>query len=446
MSHGYGTALPDPVQHLRDYRAAAGAIWVLDPRRTESAALADEHLADAARDRRRRAGGAGARAARPTAPTPTSCATTARPTTSTRSARALAPFTVARGRGRAGIDAGALDALVADVRAHRGRLAVMCGTGATMATDGILVEWLRWVLLILTGSLDRPGGMRFHRGDAEPAAPAARAAGRRAAGPASRPELPRVVGQIPAVALADEIEAGNVRALVVTGGNPITAFPEPDRLRAALRSLDALVVVDVVESELTALATHVLPATGQLERADITLDAHIVGAVRRCRRPARSSRRSPNGGPVWWMFGHAGRVAWASTCSAAPIPTTSPTRRYLRGIARALAARRRRGVRRRPHGLDVPVEYGWVHETMLPDGRWQIAPAVLLERLAAHREPGARASCSSPRREMAWSNSVRYGADDDRARLRVHPRRRRSTRAWSTGRRRPSSASTARST
>ena len=110
-----------------------------------------------------------------------------------------------------------------------------CGTGVTMSDDGVVAEWLRWVVLIASGSLDRAGGMHFHRGvvqrlrrrrsTAAAPDPAAR----------SRPELPRVLGQVPAVALADEIEAGNIRALFVTGGNPLTAFPQPARLEAALR-------------------------------------------------------------------------------------------------------------------------------------------------------------------------------------------------------------------
>jgi anaerobic selenocysteine-containing dehydrogenase len=73
-----------------------------------------------------------------------------------------------------------------------------------------------------------------------------------------------------------------------------------------------------------------------------------------------------------------------------------------------------------PHGVDVPIEYGWVHDTMLPGGCWQIAPPVLLERLAAHRDP-ADSLVLVPRREMAWSNSIRYAGAGDEAVVRLHP-------------------------
>ena len=225
VSHGYGTTLPDPVRRLRDFRADGGRIWVVDPRRSETAALADEHLSP-------------------------------RPGSDVWLLAALAGELL-----RSGADPDELLGLdpeqVASLRASlerihprqrpprspassatdsnawwrtsgaaRRRVAIMCGTGTTMARDGILVEWLRWVLLILTGSLDRPGGMRFHDG-AFGRLRAKRTHPHRCAGPASRPELGRVVGQLPAVALVDEIEAGNLRALVVTGGNPITALPDP---------------------------------------------------------------------------------------------------------------------------------------------------------------------------------------------------------------------------
>ncbi|MGZ4757514.1 MAG: molybdopterin-dependent oxidoreductase, partial [Acidimicrobiales bacterium] len=310
VSHGYGTTIPDPVRHLRAHRRLGGRLWVLDPRRTETAALADEHVpvrpgADVA------VLAAVARAVLAEGHDPDEVARFCTAEDLDRLRVALAPFTPARAAEVAGVDIEAVERLVADVRHHRGRLAVMCGTGTTMATDGVVVEWLRWVLLILTGSLDRPGGMRFQDGPLgrlqPPRAVASPAGSVRDAtgpddGPTSRPELQRVVGQVPAVALADEIEAGHVRALVVTGGNPIAAIPEPDRMRAALASLDVLAVVDVMDNELTELATHVLPSTGQLERADLMLASNLSV---RSGVQATTAVVPPVGGrrPVWWMLG-----------------------------------------------------------------------------------------------------------------------------------------------
>jgi anaerobic selenocysteine-containing dehydrogenase len=285
-----------------------------------------------------------------------------------------------------------------------------------MASDGILVEWLRWVVLVLSGSLDRPGGMRFNRGAVNrlrpprPAPPAP--------GPESRPELGRVAGQVPAVALADEIEAGAVRALVVTGGNPISAFPEPERLRAALARLEVLAVVDVGENELTALATHVLPATGQLERADLSL-AELTALRSGLQAtdavvPAVGERR-----PVWWMLASLARRMGGDLLAGAD-PDDLDDRRFLSGLLARSPLDADDVFAAGPRGVDVAHAPGWVRETMLPDGRWRIAPTVMLERLALHRGP-VPGLVLVPRREMAWSNSVRYGGTGEEPVVRLHP-------------------------
>jgi anaerobic selenocysteine-containing dehydrogenase len=416
VSHGYGTTMPDPVNYLRGYRRDGGRIWVVDPRRTESAALADTHLATrpgsdvvvlAALARALLEDGADHDELRDY------CA----PDAVVALRAALEPFTITRAASAAGIGTDALDALVADLRAHRGRLSVACGTGALMGTDGILVEWLRWVLLIVSGSLDRAGGMRIPRG-ALRHLPPPRPARSPFPGPASRPELPRVAHQIPVVALVDEIEAGNVRVLVVTGGNPVAAAPEPERTRAALRMLDALVVVDVIETELTEQATHVLPATGELERTDISMYSHLsvhsamqsTGAVV---APVAQRR------PVWWILSSlASRVGVDLLGGVDPDDLTDE--RYLRGILEHSPLDADEVFDAGPRGVALPVEYGWVHETMLPSGVWQLAPAELLHRLAVHDE-SAVGLLLSPGRDMAWSNSVRYGPGEDEPRLHVHP-------------------------
>jgi anaerobic selenocysteine-containing dehydrogenase len=423
VSHGYGTTLPDPVRHYRDFRKSGGRIWVLDPRRTESAALADEHVA-----------------VRPGADVAVLAALTrallvdgadtdelARycdPAQVAALRDAVEPFTPERAEAEAAIPIAAFERLLAEVRAHRGRVAIFCGTGTTMATDGVLVEWLRWVLLVLTGSLDRPGGMRFNRGAVNRPQPPRVPAPAPAAGPRSRPDLPRVVGQMPAVALVDEIEAGNVRVLVLTGGNPITALPEPDRTRAALRRLDALVVIDVMDSELCELATHVLPATGQLERADLSLAEHValrsgLQATRAIVEPAEGRR------PVWWMLAalsHRLRDTAPGLASflGGADPALLDDESFLRGVLASTPLDPEAVFAAGPRGIDVAIEHGWVHDTMLPNGRWQVAPPVLIERLREHRSPTAPLVLT-PRREMAWSNSVRYAGNGKEAVLHLHP-------------------------
>lgn len=178
------------------------------------------------------------------------------------------------------------------------------------------MEWLRWVLLVATGSLDVEGGMRFRPG------PFGRPTrGRRwaatTAGPASRADLPGVVGQLPSVAIADEIAAGSLRALIVLGGNPATACPDPAGAEMQLAALDTLAVVDVTRTRTVGLATHVLPATGQLERADIDMNAHLsTGPGLRATRAvvgAGAERR-----PMWWIVSALASVSVGIRSAASP--------------------------------------------------------------------------------------------------------------------------------
>jgi anaerobic selenocysteine-containing dehydrogenase len=419
VSHGYGTALADPVRRIREHRAAGGRVWVLDPRRTETSALADAYLpvrpgADVA------VLGAIARAVLERGADVRELADHCRPDEVRALRDALAGFTVERAARVADVDPDLLSRLIDDVRDARGRVAMHCGTGVTMARDGVLAEWLRWVILIASGSLDRPGGgMQFHPGtvqrfrrrtsrrpDATPAA-------------ASRPGLPRVIGQVPAVALADEIEAGSVRALVVTGGNPLTAFPEPERVRAALARLDVLAVVDVAENELTAMATHVLPATGQLERADLTLaEATALRGGLLATGPVVTPVAERK--PVWWMFAALG-AAMGRPLLGDLDPDLLTDELYLRGVLGHAGVDGDAVFAAGPRGTPVADTPGWVHRDLLPDGCWSIAPAPLLARLHTYVDPEPAPLVLAPRREAAWSNSVAYGPNASTPTVRLAP-------------------------
>jgi len=416
VSHGYGTTLADPVRRLRENQDAGGRIWTIDPRRTESAALSDEHLSvrpgsdviflaalvrELFEDERCR----------------DALERTCRDDEVTRLARAVLPFDLDAAALATGCDRSDLLRLVADLRERHGKVAIFCGTGTTMSLDGILVEWLRWVLLVMTDSLDVLGGMRFNRGVVNQLSPS-RHGTPPLDGPKSRPDIARVAGQMPVAALVDEIEAGRLKVLVITGGNPLSAFPEPDRFREAVSLLDALVVIDVAESELCDLATHVFPATGQLERADLALAEQVAFRSGIQFTPAVvepvAQRR-----PVWWILGSLAARSERPMFGGAPVDSLSDET-ILRGLLGHGPFSPDEVVDAGPHGVDLNPEYGWVRELMTPDGCWSIAPEAFCVRLARHQGPEL-GLVLVPRRESAWSNSVRFAGSGDEPVVLIHP-------------------------
>jgi len=138
---------------------------------------------------------------------------------------------------------------------------------------GTLASWLIDVLNVVTGNLDRPGGAMF----TTPVAGGATTAGtpRRGKGVTigkyrSRVSgLPGALGELPAVALAEEILTpgdGQVRALVTVAGNPVLSTPNSAQLDTALSTLDFMVSVDIYVNETTRHADVILPAPGPLQR------------------------------------------------------------------------------------------------------------------------------------------------------------------------------------
>jgi anaerobic selenocysteine-containing dehydrogenase len=77
---------------------------------------------------------------------------------------------------------------------------------------------------------------------------------------------------MPGGLLADEILTsgkGQIKALFVTGGNPLITMPNSAKLREAFEKLELLVTVDIYRNETGSLAHYTLPATSPFERADL---------------------------------------------------------------------------------------------------------------------------------------------------------------------------------
>ena len=190
-------------------------------------------------------------------------------------AAAVAPFTPDYVATRCDLDA---DAVIAAARMFAGgpRGTAGTGTGPNMAPHPNLSEHLTLALNIVCGRVNREGDRLESPLFLAPASP------RRAqviapivpnTGTAHRVRgLKSHRGEMLTNALADEIiEPGTdqVRALIVSGGNPVVAWPDHGKTVRAMEELELLVVIDHRLTATAEFASYVLPPRLALERADV---------------------------------------------------------------------------------------------------------------------------------------------------------------------------------
>ena len=269
VSNGSLWTVPDFRGKARALRARGGRIVVIDPRRSETAAMADAHhfirpgsdvflllgLVHALFDENLvRLGRLAPHVAGLDA-----------------LAKAVSEFSAERVAMRCGMAAATIRDLARTLAAAK-RAAVYGRLGTCTQEYGTLVNWLIDVLNVLTGHLDEPGGAMF------PKAPAfaANAAGKPGSGRGIVTGrwhgrvggAPEVFGELPITCLAEEIETpgdGQVRALIAVAGNPVLSAPDGSRLAAALDRLDFMVSFDIYLNETTRHADVILPGSSPLE-------------------------------------------------------------------------------------------------------------------------------------------------------------------------------------
>ena len=272
VSNGSLMTAPDMPGRLARLRARGGKLVVIDPRRSETARVADEHhfirpgtdalflfslvqvlFADDLVDLGRVApwvrGEGELRALAGSFPPEVTAAHT-------------------------GIDAEVVRRLAREFAAAEG--AACYGRIGTCTQEfGTLASWLVDCVTILTGNLDRPGGAMFARSATDIAEDGPRPGrlpyGRwRSIGRG----LPEAFGELPVAALADEIEGDGserIRALVTVAGNPVLSCPNGARLARALAGLDFMVSVDIYLNETTRFADVILPPRSPLEQMSYEL-------------------------------------------------------------------------------------------------------------------------------------------------------------------------------
>ncbi|MEW6168780.1 MAG: molybdopterin oxidoreductase family protein [Pseudomonadota bacterium] len=264
-SNGSLWTVPDFRKRLKDMQARGGKLVLIDPRRTETAEVADEHHFVRP----------GADAAVLLALLNTIFAENlARPDRLEafadgldEVARRVRPFTPERAAAVSGIDAATVRRIAREFAAA-GAAAAYGRMGVSTQAQGTLCQWALVMLNIATGNLDRAGGMMFPHPAMDLITGFGSRAGHYGAWKSRVRGLPEFGGELPVAALAEEILTpgeGQVRALVTIAGNPVLSTPNGRQLEEALGTLEFMVSVDCYRNETTRFADYILPPTSALE-------------------------------------------------------------------------------------------------------------------------------------------------------------------------------------
>ncbi len=333
---------------------------------------------------------------------------------------------------------------------HAAPSAVAYGrVGLSTQPFGGLCAWLLNAINAVTGNLDRAGGAMLTR-------PAFDVVG----GPrglTSSPGgfgrhlsrvrgLPEFGGELPVVALAEEILTpgpGQVRGLLTFAGNPVLSTPNGGQLDRALASLEFMVAIDPYVNETTRHATLILPPVSPLERGHYDLAFHVL-AVRNTARYSPPLFDPPPGSRHDWQIALELRIRLERLARGRRLREEALHRLLMRiGPEGVLDAGLRLGpygltmkdLARAPHGLDLgPLEPCLPDRLATKGKRLVLAPAAFVadvpRLLAAFSGEGTGHADGTlsliGRRGMRDNNSWMHNAPrlmrgKDRCTLAIHP-------------------------
>ncbi len=279
-SNGSLMTVPDFPKRLRALHKRGGRMVVFDPRRTETAKVADEH-----------------HFVRPATDAAvllsmlhvlfeenlTQPADYVRGIESVR--LAVADFSPEYAEAASGVPAEEIRRITrefaaADGAAAYGRL------GLSTQGFGSICQWAIQCLNILTGNFDKEGGVLFTEPAVDIVGKALIGQGHHDVWRSRVRGVPEFAGELPVSTMREEIETpgeGQIRALLTIAGNPVLSTPDGRGLASAMEGLDFMASVDIYLNETTRHADVVLPPTTVLEREQYDLVFHSL-AVRNTAR------------------------------------------------------------------------------------------------------------------------------------------------------------------
>jgi formate dehydrogenase len=244
----------------------ARALIVIDPRRTETAELADYHL------QVRPGGDAHCLSALLAVLVQENLVDRAFVEARTRGADDLLPrlasISVADYCRRAGVPEDLLRTVARRIAAAKS-VSIFEDLGIQQAPHSTLNSYLEKLIYVLTGNFGKQGAMNIHTRMAS--------LGGGGGGGANRKSPvgghPIIIGLIPGNVIPDEIltdHPNRFRAMLIESSNPAHSLADSKRMREALDALELVVVIDVAMTETARHADYVLPAPSQYEKWEAT--------------------------------------------------------------------------------------------------------------------------------------------------------------------------------
>jgi len=344
---------------------------------------------------------------------------------------AVAPFTPERASAITGLAAEAILRLTEDfVQAES---AVAYGRiGSCYQLFGTITQWAIQLLNLLSGNLDRVGGAL----PTHPAIPLFQSPPLKGGyGPVTTRVrgLRGFAGAFPCVALAEELLTpgpGQIKAMVTYAGNPVSSAPKGQELERGFAGLEFMLSIDHYINETTRYANLILPPVSPLER-NIYEVLFLSCAVRNFTRYSQPVFPKPEGTLYEWEI-YAGLArAYQQQLGRTPPPEMSSAQvlNHLlsQGYHPELTIEK---IAAQTHGLDLgPLQPSLKERLATDNGHVQAAPDELvqdLQRLLNHRWPAAGELVLIGRRHLrsnnSWMhNSRRLTKGKPRHHLMMHP-------------------------
>ncbi len=418
VSNGSMMTAPGIGQRLKAIRQRGGKVVVVDPRRTETAKKADQHLFiapetdvylllalinEVVSQGKVKAGGVGNYI--------TNLATVE---------EMVKPYSAAKVSPVTGVAAADIKALA---KAFAAAPTAVCygRMGVSVQKHGTLNQWLINVLNIITGNFDRPGGHMF----THPAVDVRRGKNR-----LTKPrwysrvsKKPEIMGEFPTAVLAEEMlepGKGQIKGFIVSAGNPVSSAPRGRKLAKALEGLQFMVALDIYVNETTQHADIILPPATGLEVDHYDLAFASLAVRNYTKYSPALFKPGPGTQYDWQIFKNLAKQIKNPASLKEKLLNwwLTPAKTLNIGLKTGPYKLSLKKLKSHPHGLDLgPLKPMLPDSLFTPDKRINLAPDNLVAAITSLKLPADNASSESyplkliSRRNLRSNNSWMHGLE-----------------------------------